>query len=260
MTIFIINFFIVYAWELPALMLHYLLDLGQHGFFKIQQYCAGMYTVVYFSGKTELSIKSFSYFSSEVLFADLYDPETCREEMEAEGQGFTNGHATWTSAMPSFMFCAKAINENECTIMAIFFYNLLLIVFYNLLPAICISTYVHIMQIYNNPNEEGKKRDSEKVATGDTDISLELDRLGRITHNINKRTAQAYQVQGFYKIHTIILVILHLDYYKFALCEDERVAKKHDLCVADYKKLSSCLQIIKNLIIIHILQIEHILQ
>jgi hypothetical protein len=69
------------------------------------------------------------------LFADLYDPEICREEMEAEGQGFTNGHATWTSAMSSFKLsyltnvvssgkrtssgfkkvhynsCAKAINE-----------------------------------------------------------------------------------------------------------------------------------------------------
>ncbi|PWZ20306.1 hypothetical protein Zm00014a_031356 [Zea mays] len=57
------------------------------------------------------------------------------EEMEAEGQGFTNGHAIWTSAMSSFMLsylsnmvssgertssgfkkvhynsCAKAINE-----------------------------------------------------------------------------------------------------------------------------------------------------
>lgn len=74
-------------------------------------------------------------YCKEVLFADWYDPETCREEMEAEGQGFTNGHATWTSAMSSFMLsyltnvvssgertssgfkkvhynsCAKAINE-----------------------------------------------------------------------------------------------------------------------------------------------------
>ena len=53
----------------------------------------------------------------EVLFADLYDPETCREEMEAEGQGFTNGHATWTSAMSSFMlsYLSNVVSSGERT-------------------------------------------------------------------------------------------------------------------------------------------------
>jgi hypothetical protein len=74
-------------------------------------------------------------YCKEVLFAGFYDPETCWEEMETEGQDFTNGHATWTSTMSSFMLsdlsnvvssgertssgfkkvhynsCAKAINE-----------------------------------------------------------------------------------------------------------------------------------------------------
>jgi hypothetical protein len=40
-------------------------------------------------------------YGKEVLFADFYDPETCREEIEAEGQGFTNGHC-WGLVLKCF--------------------------------------------------------------------------------------------------------------------------------------------------------------
>uniref|UniRef100_A0A804N3X6 Myb/SANT-like domain-containing protein n=1 Tax=Zea mays TaxID=4577 RepID=A0A804N3X6_MAIZE len=130
--------------------------------------------------------------------------------MEAEGQGFTNGHATWTSAMSSFKLsyltnvvssgkrtssgfkkvhynsCAKAINEK----------------FQTALNGEQIKNHLKtwsrrfakINRIRKQDQEEGKKRDSEeegliaafksvgdtlsnaieKVATGDTDVPDDL--------------------------------------------------------------------------------------
>ncbi|PWZ54022.1 hypothetical protein Zm00014a_006822 [Zea mays] len=56
-------------------------------------------------------------YCKEVLFADFYDLDTCREEMEVEGQGFTNGHATWTLAMSSFMlsYLSNVVSTGERT-------------------------------------------------------------------------------------------------------------------------------------------------
>jgi hypothetical protein len=47
----------------------------------------------------------------------IFNLDTCREEMEAEGQGFTNGHATWTSAMSSFMlsYLSNVVSSGERT-------------------------------------------------------------------------------------------------------------------------------------------------